>query len=183
MLLETLLLSPCFLAGKTSHKDSQTTLGINKQDIANDETLLFFHIDDQSNPDCKIRDIFWQQQEGNSLCDLLVFYAKGDKSRIFCFVELKDNKKDFPKATEQVISTYKAFKGKLASQFQNRYSVKAFVCCSTGSFPQEFKRYQDSLSSQFGPNNWRNDDKSDSFLAFLRGEAAAKFQKKDKRRR
>jgi len=177
MLLETLLLSPCFLSGKTSHTDSKTTLSVNRNELKGDEILLFFHIDDQSNPDCKVREQFWQQQDGHSLCDLLVFYAKGDE-RIFCFVELKDNKKDLPKATEQVLSTYQAFKAKLAVQFSSKYTAKAFICCSTGDLPQERQRYQDKLNKMFG-EHYKADGKSTEFLKFLRGEASG-FKKSGK---
>jgi hypothetical protein len=180
MLLETLLLSPCFLSGKTSHKDSKTTISVNRNDLENDETLLFFHIDDQSNPCCNLRNIFWQKQDGHSLCDLLVFYAK-DNKRIFCFVELKDDKSDFPKATKQIISTYDAFKTQLAIQFQNKYIAKAFICCAKGSLPQEQKTYQDNLNAKFG-NNYEHDGKSEDFLNFLRGKSI-KFQSKGKRKK
>ena len=190
MLLETLLLSPCFLSGKTSHKDSQTTLSVNKNDLSDDETLLFFDIDDQTEHHCdindennhrrKLREFFWQQQDGHSLCDLLVFYAKGNE-RIFCFVELKDNKSDFPKATKQVISTYEAFKGELAIEFRAKYIAKAFICCSRGSLPQEYRTHQDNLKAKFG-NNFESDGKSGNFLNFLRGESS-KFQAKGNRRK
>ncbi len=179
MLLETLLLSTCFISGKTSHKDSNTTISVNKNDLQNDETLLFFHIDDQTNPCCKIREVFWGKEDGHSLCDLLVFYAKDDK-RVFCFVELKDNKKDFGKATEQVISTYLAFKETLIPQFKTKYTAKAFICCSNGSLPQEHGKYQEMLKREFN-NNFEHDGESKDFLNFLRGKLE-KIEKKGKRK-
>lgn len=187
MLLETLLLSPCFLTGKISHKDSQTSLSVSRNDLENDETLLFFDIDDQTDHHCdindgnnhrrKLRELFWQQQDGHSLCDLLVFFAKGNE-RIFCFVELKDNKSDFPKAAEQVISTYDSFKQSLATSFQSKYIAKAFICCSRGSLPQEYKTHQNNLKAKFG-NNFEHDGKSENFLSFLRGKSSG-FQSKGK---
>lgn len=190
MLLETLLLSPCFLTGKNSHKDSRTTLSVCRNDLENDETLLFFDIDDQTDHHCdisdennhrrKLRELFWQQQDGHSFCDLLVFFAKGNK-RIFCFVELKDNKSDFPKATDQIISTYDAFKKELETKFQNKYTAKAFICCSNGSLPQEHRKYQNNLKDKFD-NNFEHDGKSENFLNFLRGKATG-FQSKGKRKK
>lgn len=180
MLLETLLLSPCFLSGKTSHKDSQTTLSVNKNDLSDDETLLFFDIDDQTNPCCKLRELFWQKQDGHSLCDLLVFYARGNE-RIFCFVELKDNKSDFSKATKQVISTYEAFKDKLPDSFKEKYIAKAFICSSTGKPPQEHQSYQNSLKTKFG-KNYDHDGKTENFLDFLRGENV-KFKKSGQKKK
>ncbi len=44
------------------------------------------------------------KQEGENICDLIVFYAKGEE-RVLCFVELKDNIADLGKATEQVTNT------------------------------------------------------------------------------
>jgi hypothetical protein len=180
MLLETLLLSPCFLSGKASIKDSKTTLSVNKRELTEDETLLFFQIDDKSNPYCKLRELFWKTQEGHQLCDLLVFYAKSD-SRVFCFVELKDNKKDFPTATKQIISTYHAFKDKLPADFKSKFTTKAFIKCSDGSYPNEYENSLDQLNKErfadYEPNGERID-----FLKFLRGETT-KFQKKGQKRK
>ncbi len=171
MLLETLLLSPCFLTGKTNLKDSKTNLSISRNDIKEDETLLFFDIDDKTNPCCKLRELFWGKSEGHRLCDLLVFFGKGDE-RIFCFVELKDNKSASSDASDQVISTYKAFKEKLAIKF----TTKAFFCCSAGELPREHQRYQKELKATFG-KNFRLDGNSENFLDFLRGEDV-KFNKR-----
>ncbi|MFI3156641.1 MAG: hypothetical protein QX199_10830 [Methylococcaceae bacterium] len=177
MLLETLLLSPCFLTGKTSHTDSKTTLTVNKGHIENDETVLFFHIDDQSNKCCKFRKSFLPKHDGCSLCDLLVFYAKGDK-RVFCFVELKDNKKDLVKAKDQLISTYDAFKAHIAPQF--KFDTKAFICSSGGSLPHENKSCQNELNKKF--SGWFEvDGESDEFLEFLRGKLKKTLNKGRKR--
>ena len=176
MLLETLLLSPCFLTGKTNIKDSKTNFPISRNSIKEDETLLFFDIDDKSNPDCKLREFFWGENEGHLLCDLLVFFAKGSK-RVFCFVELKDNKSDFPKATDQVISTYKAFKEKRTF----KCTAKAFIYCSAGELPQDYRRYQKNLEATFG-NNSEHDGKPENFLNFLRGENV-KFNKRGQKKK
>jgi hypothetical protein len=53
---EILLLSPCLLPGETSFKESKASVKVEPQA---DETILFFHIDDQSNPGCKLRQFLW----------------------------------------------------------------------------------------------------------------------------
>lgn len=50
------------------------------------ETILFFSIDDHSNPPCKFRQLLGMQ--GENICDLLVYYAT-QQERTVCFVELK----------------------------------------------------------------------------------------------
>lgn len=177
MLLETLLLSPCFLAGKTYCEENKTRLSIDKKLLQEDEALLVFHIDDQSNKSCKLRQLFWGNQEGHQLCDYIVFFAKSDQ-RIFCFVELKDNKKDLVKATEQVISTYEKFREKIDSRF--KFIAKAFICSSGGSLPQEHKSCQLELNKKFQAN-FEEDGSSVEFLKFLRGESKKIVNKGRKR--
>lgn len=190
MLLETLLLSPCFLSVQSTHKDSKTTLRIDKAKLNDDEVLLVFDIDDQSeHKDCalgkkgsehrsKIRTLLWKAgEEGHSLCDFLVFFAKGNE-RVFCFVDLKDNRNDVEKAVEQVISTHEAFREKLESSFQGKYKAYAFICSSGGQLPRN-SGYLKQLSSKF--LNSEHDGASDSFLDFLRGNT--KFQKQGQKKR
>lgn len=172
MLLETLLMSPCFLSGKTSFTDEKTTLTVLRQDIKGDETLLFFNIDNQS---CKLREFFWNAEKGHPLCDLLVFFAKGDE-RIFCFVELKGNREELPQATKQVISTCEVFKKKFPVQF----SAKSFICYFEGELPREHQRYQKNLKAVFG-SNFELDGKSENFLNFLRGENG-KYKKRGQKK-
>ncbi len=189
MLLETLLLSPCFLSGKTSHKDSQTKIYIHRSLLADDEVLLFFDIDDQTDHYCDIRDgnshrrklreLFWEKREGHRLCDFLVFYAKGSK-RVFCFVELKDDKSAFLDAKDQVISTCSAFKDKLANEFKKNYIVEAFICFSKGTLPKEYKVALDELNKMFIA--YEHDGKPENFLNFLRGEDV-KFNKRGQKKK
>src|SRR4028119_230213 len=85
---EILLLSPCLLPGKTDFKESKASVKVVPEA---DETILFFNIDDQSNPGCKLREFLWGTEKGQKMCDLMVFYAKGNSERVICFVELKHN--------------------------------------------------------------------------------------------
>jgi len=100
MPFNTLLLSCCLLPGKTSHIENGVNVSLQP---ASGETVLFFHIDEQSNPNCKFRQLLGLNQEGMKICDLIVFYAK-ENERIICFVELKGG--DIKTAKEQVINTY-----------------------------------------------------------------------------
>ncbi len=57
---EILLLSPCLLPGQTSFKESKASVKVEPQP---GETILFFNIDDQSNPDCKLREFLWENKQ------------------------------------------------------------------------------------------------------------------------
>jgi hypothetical protein len=192
MLLETLLLSPCFLSAQSTHKDSKTILRIDKSKLEDDEVLLVFDIDDASeHKDCvlggkgsphrkKIRELLWKKgEEGHSLCDFLVFFAKGNE-RVFCFVDLKDNKDHADKATKQVISTYEAFKAKLGNDcnFNAKYKAYAFICSSSGNLPRN-SSYLKDLQTNF--EKYEHDGSSDSFLDFLQGKSKS-FEKRGKRK-
>jgi hypothetical protein len=171
LLLETLFLTPCLLTGKTRFEESQALVWVKPEE---DETLLFFSIDDKSNPACKLRKLFWGKQEGQSLCDLIVFYAK-EGERIFCFVELKDNSKDIGHATEQVTNTYEHFKQYLSPKY--RYTAKTFISTSGGSVPKNQKSCQSVLAKKFGKNNFAISKHPNELGDFLRG---VKKKKKNK---
>lgn len=162
MPFETLLLSPCLLPGRTDFKESNASVEVKP---LTGETILFFNIDDKSNPDCKLRQFLWGMKKGEPMCDLIVFYAK-DRERVICFVELKDNISDLGHATEQVINTYNTFKVHL----HKSYTAKAFIYAWTGSSPNEKKEYQKKLFKEFGENNFDFNDKSNDALGnLLRG--------------
>jgi hypothetical protein len=126
---------PCLLPGQTSFKESKASVKVEPQA---DETILFFHIDEQSNPGCKLRQFLWGTEKGQKMCDLIVFYAKKSEKeskseRVICFVELKDNIGDLGHATEQVINTYNTFQ---ATSAQLSYTAKAFIYACAGSSSQ-----------------------------------------------
>lgn len=170
-----LLLTGCFLPGQTHYKESGVEISLQPE---SGETVLFFSIDNQSNPNCKFRQILGIDKENQNICDLIVFYAKGDK-RIICFVELKGS--DLGTAVKQVCNTYKCFNNFLNQSSSLPYCqnliVKAFIKLK-GSVPQEHRKYQNELSNHFKANNCdisRNTD----FGQFLRGVA---YQPKGKRK-
>ena len=57
---DILLLFPCLLPGKTSFKESKASVEVKPE--AN-ETILFFNIDDKSNPACKLRKFLWEKKQ------------------------------------------------------------------------------------------------------------------------
>ncbi len=173
MPFDYLLLSGCLLAGKTSHKEDGVEVSLQP---ASGETVLFFHIDEKSNPNCKFRQLLGLDREGMKICDLIVFYAK-DNERIICFVELKG--KDINTAKEQVINTYTYFKNFLKKAAPSlTFTPKTYIR-SNVSAPQEIEEYKKELKTNFGEANYdisKNSDLGD----FLRG---AKYQPKAKRKK
>ncbi|MCU0540732.1 MAG: hypothetical protein MUE44_00920 [Oscillatoriaceae cyanobacterium Prado104] len=159
---EILLLSSCLLPGQTFFKESKASVKVEPQA---GETILFFNIDEQSNPGCKLRQFLWGTETGQKICDLIVFYAKGS-DRVICFVELKDNMSDLGHATEQVINTYNALKVHL----KKSYIAKAFISANAGSSPREHQEYQNKLFKVFGQNNFDFNSRSNDALGdLLRG--------------
>jgi hypothetical protein len=162
MPFENLLLSSCLLPGQTAFKENKASV---KVEPLADETILFFNIDDKSNPGCKLRQFLWGTEKGQKMCDLIVFYAK-DSKRVMCFVELKDNIGHLGHATEQVINTYNTFKVHL----HKSYTAKAFISASAGSSPREHEEYQRELLKEFGKNNFDVNNRSNDALGdLLRG--------------
>jgi hypothetical protein len=101
--LRQLLLTSCLLPDTTRFKENKTYVEITPRD---DETILFFCIDNKSRGNarcagCNLGAYLWNNQEGQRICDLLVFYARENR-RVLCFVELKDNRSDLGDATDQV---------------------------------------------------------------------------------
>ncbi|MGM3306696.1 hypothetical protein ACSQ6I_12110 [Anabaena sp. WFMT] len=172
MPFNTLLLSCCLLPGKTSHKEDGVEVSLQP---ASGETVLFFHIDEKSNPNCKFRQLLGLDQEGMKICDLIVFYAK-ESQRIICFVELKGG--DIKKAKEQVINTSTYFNKALKKSDPSlNFTAKTYIV-SNSSVPQELDKYKQELKNKFGEGNYdisRNSDLGN----FLRG---TKYQLKGKQK-
>ena len=104
------------------------------------------------------------KETGQTICDLIVFYAK-ERERIICFVELKDNIGDLGHATKQVINTYKSLKLHL----KLTYTPKAFIYAFTGSLPHKHQEYQRKLYKEFGENNFEFGGRNNDLGNFLRG--------------
>ncbi|MFN5240496.1 MAG: hypothetical protein ACK5WC_06860 [Aphanizomenon sp.] len=172
MPFDHLLLSGCLVPDKTSHTEDGVEVSLKRE---SGETVLFFHIDDQSNPNCKLRQILGLDQEGMPMCDLIVFYAR-ETERIICFVELKGG--DLDKAKKQVINTYEKF-NKLVQKSQSTFTPKTYIVFNGGSSHNDIKGFQEELKNKFGEGNYdisRNSDLGN----FLRG---AKYQPKGKQKK
>ncbi len=169
MPFNTLLLT-CLQSTQTVLADSKTKVLL--KGIKTDETVLVFESDNQSNPRCKLRKFLWDNQQGQGLCDFIVFYAN-DEQRVICFVELKDNIGDLKKAVNQVVNTYDAFRQHLTLP----YTPKAFIVGQSGSVPQEHNESQGELLAKFGKNNYHHDGGHSDFLEFLRGTLNPKKDK------
>ncbi|MBD2137599.1 hypothetical protein H6F32_08380 [Anabaena sp. FACHB-1237] len=173
MPFDYLLLSGCLLPDQTSHREDGVEVRLTRD---GGETVLFFHTDDQSNPNCQLRQLLGLDQQGQQMCDLIVFYAK-DSTRIICFVELKGNK--IAVAKEQVKNTYIHFNHKLKESGLSKEFISKCYIMSDGSVPQEYDKYKKELKSIFGEGNYDISRNSD-LGAFLRG---VKFQPKGKRKK
>ncbi len=57
---EILLLSPCLLPGQTYFKEKKASVKVKPEE---GETILLFNIDEQSNPDCKLRNFLWEKKQ------------------------------------------------------------------------------------------------------------------------
>lgn len=164
LLFEILLLSPCLLPGETSFKEKRASVKVEPEP---GETILFFNIDDQSNPGCKLRKFLWGTQTGQTICDLIVFYAK-ETEPVICFVELKENIADLGHATDQVINTYHSFKLHLNP---SSYKAKAFIYGYAGSAPHEHQEYQNKLSKVFKKDNFEISRRNNDLGNILRGKS------------
>jgi hypothetical protein len=165
---DTLLFTGCLLPGKTCFSEQGKSVSVIPQ---SGETVLFFSID---NPNCELRQLIGLDRAGEAICDLLVFYAIGDK-RTICFVELKG--KDLEKAVEQVVNTH----NKLKSKLKQKFASKAFIVFG-GSVPQD-DRYKKQLEVTFGKNNCLCSRSGDDLRNLLRGEALPLKGKQKRKKR
>ncbi|MBN2285878.1 MAG: hypothetical protein JXI43_05480 [Tissierellales bacterium] len=187
MPFERLLFTSCLLPGLTRFKESKIGVSIQAQQ---DESILFFCIDSNSTGhtncgNCGLRNDFWGNQQGQRICDLVVFYAKEER-RVLCFVELKDNKSELNDAVEQVINTYRAFKPHL--KLSSHYTIQAFLIGHHGAAPQRHTQAQNALTREFEEGNFIYNARDIDFANFLRGatgssQNSAKNKRKNRRQK
>jgi hypothetical protein len=139
------LLITCLIPG-TSFKEPGCRVRVEPE---SGETVLFFAVDDQSNPNCAFR-----RDLGLSgvICDLVVFYARGDR-RMLCLVELKRGS-DVPHAVEQIVNTRTCLCRKLGQSLRSRLEWRAYIM-SHGSAHKETKQYGRQLEEAFGKGHYR----------------------------
>lgn len=125
-----MLVTSCYLQG-TSYKDSDPHSPKISLKLANNskERVLFFVIDEKSNPKSKFREFFGMEEPGEKICDLLVYYSNDDNGENSLIItETKGS--DFDSAADQIINTFK----KLHSDLKfcnNNYckKLKLKACC------------------------------------------------------
>lgn len=109
----------CRLHG-TSHKQSGVRVSIRPHAS---EEIVFFCVDPNQNPDCKLRAIL--ELDNELICDLVVLY-RNSVEVIICLIELKGRHIDH--AIEQINSTYNAilrvFNGDLHREVKWRAYIK-----------------------------------------------------------
>ncbi|MEA2045364.1 MAG: hypothetical protein U9N48_02385 [Euryarchaeota archaeon] len=121
-----------------------------------DGTVLFFSVDDQSNPRSTLREDL--KIEGK-ICDLLIFYApKGSDTKVLCLVELKGS--DITRAVKQIKSTYQSLKSTFNRTHLQEIEWKAYVL-TTGSSPRNIKENKNRLIETFDKKNCDISRKSD----------------------
>ena len=116
MPLDTLrqLLRNCLIHG-TSFTESGVRVYVNPQ---SGEKVRFYVLDEQSNPDCTLRQ---DLEMSGRICDILVSYTRQGKSRaILCLVELKG--RNLERAAEQIVNTCRY----LWSYLEQQLEVEAF---------------------------------------------------------
>lgn len=168
MLFDYLLLSGCLLPNRYSYSENGVKIELQPQ---SGELILLFHIDDQSNRDCKFRRVLELDNQGMKMCDLIVFYAK-DSTRNICFIELKG--RDIETAIQQINNTYKYFHAKLnqsnACNLVPEVNTKACIvsrACVPIKPLDSYTSYKE-LKYNFGKENIYI-SKSSSLDRFLRG--------------
>lgn len=125
-----MLVTSCYIQ-ETSFKDKgpdSPSISIRLKN-PNFERLIFFVIDENSNPKSQFRRFFNMSESGENICDLLIYYTDyntGENS--LTITESKGT--DFDKAADQIINTYSKLKSK--KEFCNNDYCKGLIlkaCC------------------------------------------------------
>ena len=138
--INTLLLS-CLVLG-TSFTESGKRVSITRQQ---DEIILFFSIDNQSNPTCALRRCI---DLTGPICDLLIFRAtlarNCDVGNItLCLVELKGG--DISKALKQLENTYNSLRRWSLFSDSPPITWKSYVMLQGGA-PRYYKKARKDLT-------------------------------------
>jgi len=142
------LILSCLLSRETSFKDIGTGREI-KIKPENDETILFFVIDNESNKYSTIRQDLSIEGE---ICDLLILYStKGSKEKVICLTELKG--KDIKHGTEQVKNTFKALANNFDKEHLKRIKWRSYIHMNRCSSPQDLKKLRSQLDKLLGSPN------------------------------
>lgn len=162
MPFNSLILS-CLLSRDTSFKDIGTGREI-KIKPENDETILFFVIDSESNKSSTLRDDL--SIEGK-ICDLLILYSPkdGDK-KVICLTELKG--KDIKQATEQVKNTFNSLTKKFDKNHLVKIKWKSYIHMNRCSAPHDLKKLKSQLDKLLGDRDSAMYSEDSDISGFLR---------------
>lgn len=124
----------------TSYRDRSTGVRVSVKPKKG-ETIMFFPIDSPPNPNCTLRKDLGMK----NVCDLVVFYAKGNK-QIICLVELKGG--NVTHAAKQLISVYQRLQPFLKRSLQSstfcssKPSIewRAYICQAQKSSSHSMRR-------------------------------------------
>jgi hypothetical protein len=134
----------CFKTG-TSCSDSGVTVRIQP---TRSEEVQVFHIDDSSNPPCRLRT---DLPIIGPICDCVFSYAKTRAtSRILCLVELKGS--NIEEAVDQILNTYEHVHSRLCREHQQRITFKAYIRLH-GASPRDNRNQQERLDRKFRRGN------------------------------
>jgi hypothetical protein len=147
------------LINSNSIKDGACSVGIKK---IPGEKILFFLVDNLSNPNSCIRNDFKLK---GPICDLVIYHQALDKKTI-CLTELKGH--EVFQAVKQIINTKEKFTEKL---IQNTKGLKCNRALKNiiwkanivfhGSAPQQTKKYKTALLAHFKKGNIKIDHGSE----------------------
>ena len=146
MPFNTLLLT-CLIPG-TSVSEHGGRVSVEPQ---SGEVVLFFVVDDQTNPDSTLR-----QDLGivGAICDCVVYYVKGDK-KVLGLVELKGSNLD--RALDQIMNTFQCLRQSLRACTLRRDCRPCFLQIDWrayvhihGSAPRNTKQASRLLTQAFG---------------------------------
>ena len=150
MVFDALMLT-C-LIHETSFRESGNTISVQRQ---SGETVIFFVLDDQSNPRSSVRSDVGISGE---LCDCLIFYSHNTEITL-CLVESKGA--DVEKAIAQITNTKRHLeaaisattKGKQCKSSANRLRWKGYILARGGS-PQEKEKVNEEARKFFHRGNF-----------------------------
>jgi hypothetical protein len=140
------------LSERTGFVESGGRISIARQ---SNESVLFFVIDEQSNPASTLRrDLSIQ----GAICDLIVYYEK-DNRKTACFIELKSG--NVSRAVKQVVNTCDYFRRWLLQCLRGRACLgqyesikwKAYIYLHGGT-PRLTSREKQRLENCFGARNY-----------------------------
>jgi hypothetical protein len=150
----------CLIPG-SSYGEKGSKVSVRKE---NNETVLFFVIDDKANEASTFRQDMELQ---GKICDLIIFFSDENRSeKILCLVELKRG--DENDSVEKILNTRNALLRKFGKGHLDRIKLKAYVHTMGGSH-KDTKKNKADLIKVIGEKNYVDISGTDDIGKFLRG--------------